>query len=243
MSRYMKKRIGKKRLVSTVATSGVTAIAMAAIFLFAGCSSSDSSSDISSQTSEIPSNPEDQVLAKGISIGGVDVAGMTKEQALEAVTAAQDARPAYHLTLRNLKDKTWNLTEKDMAFQSNAEDAVNQAFDYLYGDNGANYTQRVSRLKENPVDYEIKYTLDYTKLNEKLKALTEEMNVKPVDATVSSFDSSTGTFQFKDGKNGLAVEEKSYMLNVKATLGQSPTATVEVPYKEVEFNKTAAQME
>lgn len=241
MSRYMKKRIGKKRLVSTIATSGVAAVAMAAIFLFAGCSSSDSSSDISSQTSEIPSNPEDQVLVKGISIGGVDVAGMTKEQALEAVAADPDALPAYNLTLK-LKDKTWNLTEKDMTFQSNAEDAVNQAFDYLYGDNGANYTQRVSQLKENPVDYEVKYTLDYTKLNEKLKALTEEMNVKPVDATVSSFDSSTGTFQFKDGKNGLAVEEEKLYADVKAALEQSPTATVEVPYKEVEFSKTAAQI-
>ena len=169
------------------------------------------------------------------------MAGMTKEQALEAVSADPDALPAYNLTLK-LKDKTWNLTEKDMTFQSNAEDAVNQAFDYLYGDNGANYTQRVSQLKENPVDYEVKYTLDYTKLNEKLKALTEEMNVKPVDATVSSFDSSTGTFQFKDGKNGLAVEEEKLYADVKAALEQSPTATVEVPYKEVEFSKTAAQI-
>lgn len=241
MSRYMKKRNRKKGLVSTIATGGVTVAAMTAIFLFAGCSPSNTSSDTSSQTSEIPSNPEDQVLAKGMSIDGVDVAGMTKEQALQAVTASQDAIPAYNLTLK-LKDKTWNLTEKDMTFQSNAEEAVNQAFAYLYGDNGEHYMQRVSQLNENPVDYEVKYTLDYTKLNEKLKALTGEMNVKPVDATVSSFDSSTGTFQFKDGKNGLTVDEEKLYADVKTALEQSATATVEVPYKEVEFSKTAAQI-
>lgn len=235
MAKPCRKDIRKR--VRYTAISTAAAILAATCLLLPGCSKGGDPVPGTSQTSS-----QGQTLVKGITVGGVDVAGMNEEQAIQAVKASQDALPSYHLTLK-LKDKSWDLTEKDMAFSDNAETAVKAAFDDLYSENGKNYSQRVSDLAENPKDYEVQYEVDYTKLNEKLDALaTEEMNQDPVDATVASFDSSSGTFQFKDGQNGIKVDSEKFHTAVKDALSASTTATVDVPFEEVEFSKSAAQI-
>lgn len=227
-------RMGKK--VRRTAVGTIAVMLAASCLVLPGCSKNDTPGSTTSLSAQ------GQTLCKGITIGGVDVSGMNQEQAIQAVRAAQEQLPAYRLTLK-LKDKSWDLTEQDMAFLDNAEDAVHEAMDYLYGDNGQHYKQRASDLAANPKDYEVKYEVDYTKLNEKLDTLvTEEMNVDPVDATVASFDSGSGTFQFKDGQNGIKVDSEKLHTAVKGALLENPTATVEVPFEEVEFSKTTAQI-
>lgn len=213
---------------------GAAACFLAAVcFVLPGCSQSNGTSNVSGL---------DQTLAKGITVGGVDVAGMNRQQAIQAVEASQDALPAYELTLK-LKDQSWTLTEKDMAFSSNTEQAVQEALDYLYENNGSHYNQRVSELAAKPKDYPLRYEVDYAKLNEKLDALaTEEMNRDPVNATVESFNSATGTFQFKEGENGVQVDTEKLHTAVKDALSESATATVDVPFEETECDKTTEEI-
>lgn len=231
MAKLCQKKNGK-RLRATIAGT-VALMLTAACAVLPGCSPSNNT------TSNV--GAQGQTLPKGITVGGVDVSGMNQEQAVQAVKASQDALPTYQLTLK-LKDKSWTLTEKDMTFTSSVEDAVQQAWDSVYGEN-INSQKRISELASSPKDYPISYEVDYTKLNEKLDTLAnEEMNQDPVDATVSSFDSATGTFQFKDGQNGIKVDAEKFHTAVKDALTESSTATVDVPFEEVEFSKTAAQV-
>ncbi len=234
MAKPYKKDIRKR--VRNTAIGTIAVMLTATCMILPGCSKGEQPPGMSD------TSPQEKTLVKGMTIGGVDVAGMNQEQAIQAVKASQEALPAYRLTLK-LKDKSWDLTEKDMTFAATAETAVQQAFDDLYGESTQDYQQRVADFAANPKDYEVKYEIDYTKLNEKLDALAaEEMNQEPVDATVASFDSSSGTFQFKDGQNGIKVDSEKFHTAVKDALAESTTATVEVPFEEVEFSKTAAQI-
>lgn len=219
-------RTEKRKRGLALAAGTVTAVAAMGLFLLPGCSFGGSPDGTSSGAVA----SLEQVLAPSTSIGGVDVSGMNREQALQAVSAAQEPAPAYRLTLK-LADKTWELTEQDMTFDRNVEQVVEQAFADL--NDPASSGERT---------YPLEAQVNYSKLDETLKSLAKEMNIQPVDATVSSFNSSTGTFSFQDGKNGLTVKEDELCAAVREALSGSTTATVDVPYTEVPFDKTAAQI-
>ena len=68
----------------------------------------------------------DRILP-GVTIAGVDVSGMTRDQALRAVTPAVKAALARSVTVR-AADHRWKLTMADLGMRISAERAVNKAF-------------------------------------------------------------------------------------------------------------------
>ena len=82
----------------------------------------------------------------------------------------------------------------------------------------------------------------YENVEPKLDEFTKDIEKDPVDATVVSFDSSSGTFSYKDGKNGLKVDHDKLLEDVMAILKGDKVGTVEVPTEVVEFDKTKAEV-
>lgn len=227
-NKYARKNRKKTGMAAAVSIASLAAV-MAAAFLLPGCSSGNTSSDTSA-VSEAGSETLPQTAT--VSVGGVSLAGMNREQALQAVN--QQAKPEYSLTL-TLVDKTWTLTQDDLVFVSNAQAQIDRAFE-LAG-------QSSQATQGEGISLPVEYTLDQEQTKATLKELAEtEMNTEPKDATVVSFDSSTGTFQFEDGKDGITVDVDKLTDEVMTALSQNNTATVAVPYTTTPFSKTAAQI-
>lgn len=243
----------KKTLIISLASVVVAAVAVfAAIFLIQNTSektSSSSSSSSGSAAGSSQSEPEEQKIASGVTIGGIDVSGKTEEQALDLLENSVDTLKGTRKVTVTYNDKSTVITEKDMVFTFDFSDAVKDALDYSSKLTSEGSTSSAASPSASPnaakaakKDFPVEPKISYENVEKKLDEFTADIEKDPVDATVVSFDSSTGEFQYADGKNGLKVDHDKLYKDVVALLEKEKTGTVEVPTEVVEFDKTKAEV-
>ena len=177
----------------------------------------------------------------GISVQGVNVGGMTMQQAQKAVQAKQASAIGIYSIKITHGSESWELTQKDMAFTYNTDAVLKEA--YAYGRTGSRETRylQVEALKTNPKSYQITASPDEKKLQQKVNAIAAKVARAPQDPIITSM-SSSGNFQYKDGVNGLSVDTKALWSGVKAILDGKHTGTVEMQTAAAPFTKTIADI-
>lgn len=228
----------KKTMIIAAASILVAAVAVfSAIWLIRNAGgqqpSSPSSSTTSSESSQSSeSTPEESKMASGVTIDGIDVSGKTEEEALTLLENSVDTLKGNREVKVTYQDQAVTITQEDMTFTFDFTDAIKEAMDYSEANSSA------TAKKDFPVEPEISYENVETKLDE----FTAGIEKDPVDATVVSFNSSTGEFEYADGKNGVKVDHDKLYQDVVALLEKSENGTVEVPTEVVEFDKTKAEV-
>lgn len=228
----------KKTMIIAAASILVAAVAVfSAIWLIRNAGgqqpSSPSSSTTSSESSQSSeSTPEESKMASGVTIDGIDVSGKTEEEALTLLENSVDTLKGNREVKVTYQDQAITITQEDMTFTFDFTDAIKEAMDYSEANSSA------TAKKDFPVEPEISYENVETKLDE----FTAGIEKDPVDATVVSFNSSTGEFEYADGKNGIKVDHDKLYQDVVALLEKSENGTVEVPTEVVEFDKTKAEV-
>lgn len=238
----------KKTLIISVASVVVAAAAVfTAVFFIQNPSKKPSSSSSSSSTSgSSQSEPEEQKIAAGVTIDGIDVSGKTEEQALDLLENSVDTLKGTRKVTVTYNDKSTVITQEDMTFTFDFSDAVDQALTYSSNLNSEESSADSSSASDSSAaakkDFPVEPKISYENVEKKLDEFTADIDKDPVDATVVSFDSSTGEFQYADGKNGLKVDHDKLYKDVVALLEKEETGTVEVPTEVVEFDKTKAEV-
>ncbi len=178
----------------------------------------------------------------GIVVQGIDLGGKTMEQAQADVKQLEPSlRDKYDITIK-YQNKNWKLTEDDLVFSFDTDSVLKEAYSYgREGDREQRYAQ-VTDLQSTPKTYQITNTVNYDGVNAKIAEMIKDIPYDPVDATVASFNTATATFEYADGKSGLAVDENKLYASVEAILNGDRTGTVEVPTAVVPFNKSIAEV-
>lgn len=180
---------------------------------------------------------------EGIVVQGVDLGGMTMEEAKEKLKALEPGlRDAYSITLR-YGEKKWQITEDDLNFTFDTEKVLEEAMAYgRDGDREERY-EKVSALKETPVSFEITNTMSYDNVKDKLEDIAGEIDKKMENASVEGFNSSTKKFTFKEGTPGVEVDQnRLYALVENAINGSEKTVSIDVPAKDVPVEITVEQL-
>ncbi len=179
---------------------------------------------------------------RGISVQGVPLGGMTREQAQAALSGKEkEAAGRYDIAI-TYGGKEWRLTQDDMTFAGNAADALKKA--YAYGREGdrAERFRLVEALKTKPKDFPLTARLDEDALKTKVEAVAAQIDRKPAEPSVASFDEKTGTFSYKAGANGVAVDRDALWAGVKAAAEGPHTGTVAVKASEPEPSLSLAEL-
>jgi len=152
----------------------------------------------------------------GTKIDGIDVGGMTKEQAKAAVVAAQPKSPDRVAISLSLDGKEYDLDFSNVSFEYNTDDVVNEAY-ALYrlrgGENNATLTEYfngVQALKVDPKEYQTAYTVKHEGVEDTVKELLEKFHLEPVNASISTFDVDSRAYT-------IIPEKKGYKINIPAT--------------------------
>lgn len=218
----------------------IVAVAVAVAFLLSG--NQEGPADVSSMTSSGVSSELETLNTNtfydGILIGGVDVSGMTKEEARKALEEKlPQADKDYDVEL-TYGEKSWHITKENLAFTSNLDEVLEEAFEYGRKGTDEERLEQVKALKKKPKDFEVKTELDEASIDAALEPICAEINREPEDATISAFNSSTGKFTFKEGVKGVQVDEEKLKQDVRAILldSENGTGTVEITTKEIGFN-------
>lgn len=145
-------------------------------------------------------------ILPGSTVAGVDVGGMTREQAIEAVRAQTGPQLNRKIEVTYGK-KSWTVTPKELGAHSDARSAVDAAL------NASDDTTFIQRTKMRVFGDELSFTrevaISYPRQGAKgfIKGLAGSLNKEAVDATL---DYSTGWVETTEEKTGRLVnQEKS----------------------------------
>lgn len=194
------------------------------------------------ETAKISSVIDATTFYKGIVVQGIDLGGKTMEQATDAVKALEPSlRDKYDITVK-YKDKNWKITEDDFVFTFDTEQVLKEAYAYARSGSSEERYKMITALAVTPKTYQVSHTMTYDALKTKLSKMVKGIAVAPVDATVASFDPNTATFSYKDGKDGLSVNENKLYEDVVKLINGSKTGTVELETAAIPFSVTSAQI-
>lgn len=233
--------VKKARPHSKLIVALAVAAAVCAVFCIVGGKQMFDRAQAAKDAAAMASALDTDRFYSGISVQGVNVGGMTMQQAQKAVQAKQtSAAGTYSIKIAH-SGEAWELTQKDMTFTYNTVAVLKEA--YGYGRTGSREArfQQVEALKTNPKAYQITATPDEKKLQGKVNAIAEKVAQAPQNPTITSM-SSSGNFRYKDGVNGLSVDTKALWSGVKAILDGKHTGTVEMQTVSVPFSKTIADV-
>ena len=153
---------------------------------------------------------------KGTIIDGIDVGGMTKEQAKAAVVAAQPKSPEKVAISLSLDGKEYDLDFSNVSFEYNTDDVINEAYS-LYrlkgGEDNSTLTEYfngVQALTVDPKEYQTAYTVKHEGIEETVKNLLTQFHLEPQDAQFGAFDVDSRAYT-------IIPEQKGYDIDIPAT--------------------------
>lgn len=122
---------------------------------------------------------------KGVSVGGIDISGMTREQAL-AATAGLEGKllDAVKFTL-SVNGQDHQYTAYDFCLTTDYQDALDKALEY--GHTGS-FEQRLNENQKasgEGVDFKVTLSVDQDKLKAELANIKQQLDVAPKDAAVT----------------------------------------------------------
>lgn len=160
----------------------------------------------------------------GIVIDGVDVGGMTKEQATQAVAAVQPEAPVSLDIALELEGNSYPLDLSSLPLESNMTQVIDEAFNYAKPAPDAsdeavkiNYNM-YQQLKNQPVEYTTAYTVNTEGLLTIVSGVVDPLNQSVSDAYISNFDVDSKGFDIVPDQKGIAVDAQATSDAVKALI-------------------------
>ncbi len=167
-------------------------------------------------------------IAMGVYAEEVNLSGLTKEEAKEAINAYISEKAEEKITL-TIGDEELNVTRESIGISWNNEDVVDEAFGL--GKSG-NLIKRYKALKdlqfENKV-YDLKYTADTELIQTVVTEKCTKYNQKATNVGLKKTDSG---FLVVDGKQGVVVDESAAVKTILAFIESdysTENTTVAVP--------------
>jgi lipoprotein-anchoring transpeptidase ErfK/SrfK len=176
-------------------------------------------------------------ILPGVSISGIDVGGMTRDEAIRAVTREADATLAGELVVK-AAGATWKVTPAALGTHVDVQAAVDRAF--AVADRLSFVSRVYHRIADEPVqrDFALRYRNDDAKVSAFVQQAFDEVARPAVDAELSLVD---GQLVMRRSKTG---EELKARLAARKILGAMDhhLSTVRVPVKTVEPEVSNAQL-
>jgi len=164
-------------------------------------------------------------LLPGVVIGGVDVGGMTPEQAFAAVDGAAKIQLDRRITVR-YEDETWKVTPRKLGAKGNARDLVDAAI--AASDRTGVMKKMGMALFGGRLDHERELAITYPRQGIKgfIEGVASSVDREPVEAGV---DYSSGWLEFTEPKDGRRVlRDKSHQALMRALKRESNNVALAV---------------
>ena len=153
-------------------------------------------------------------ILPGVRVAGIDVAGMTRSEALRAVRDEADPPLDRAVTIR-IGERQWVTSFEQLGVRAGVKEAVEQAFEI--SGSFSWFARAYHRLTDNPVEQSV--TLEYRYRSRPVRSLLEqaatELHVHPRDAAVLLED---GKVVYQRARKGQELDTTSGVLAVMAAL-------------------------
>ena len=165
-------------------------------------------------------------------INGVNVSGMTKQEAENILSAKMvEAKQDIDITLHS-GNKQWKITGEDLQFVSNLAPTLTNAMEYGKDGNIFSQKQIQSRVKKEGLFIQVPCEDLYSGIDQKVDAIAEEIEFSSPSSIVFNPEKST-MFSINGQQNAKIVDRDALKQQISLALMQEPHINIEVPVEEV----------
>lgn len=164
------------------------------------------------QNKQMESIVNRDVIYEGITVEGIDVGGLTKEEALYKVGNIMNENifnkeiKIYH------KDKNYVKPYEYFEFKSNFEEVVDKAYNHFKSGKLRTRYKAITKLKDSQIDFAIENGYNQGKINEFIQSIKNDFNVEAKDAIIHR---KNGEFIIEDETIGLVFDEARSIAKIK----------------------------
>ncbi len=189
----------------------------------------------------------------GVIIDGVDVGGMTKDEAVMAVSRVSATEGSSFQITVNVDGQTWSIDSGNVPMTRNIQEMVDKAYAYgrsnttsIRGTGTTPFQERVNTiaaLQADPVNLTTAITYDRDTIRTMTETIAASINCEPVNASVASFDFSSKSFTFNADTPGAYVSATDIYDQVIACLDAGDNhATIDVEVETLLAETTKAEL-
>lgn len=209
-------------------------IGIAVSVMAVGSLVSASSEEASNTTSEADNSASETsqiewedgwVIPEGISVGSIDLKGMTVADAKTAVNKQADQLLNRSITV-NMNGKEYKTTAKEIGVTWANPQVVEEAFSHMTKGNFVKRYKNQVDLKNDPVDLDIQLNVNEEAVTSYAQGLVDQCTVQVVEPSITR---SNGAFQVVEGKTGIAFNVEEIKTALMTPLGDTTnTDTISV---------------
>jgi len=192
-------------------------------------------------------------IAQGVRVDGVHIGGMTREEALRALSGgAASGGGELAMTVR-VDGDAWRITNNELPLERNISAVLDTA--YAVGRQGSAETiassvtpfeyryQHLYHTVTSPINLTTTVTYDPARVRELVGVIENRVNRDAVDAQVATFDFNTRSFTFTQDQAGRRVDgEALYNQLVSALDRRDYAAVIAVDSQAIAPRVTAAEL-
>ncbi len=184
-----------------------------------------------------PSDLEEQLLnktfVKGVSISGIDISGLTYQQAVEneqLTEKAQLVEDGFTYAF-SVNGKEYSYSAAELGITSNLEQILREAVIFGNIGDGAQIRQQQTQARESGVDFALAPYADYEAVLQKLQEYKPEFDILPKDAELDISDDLLGEarFTYIDEVKGVDVDIAQLANIISTNIANKDYSVVKAP--------------
>ena len=180
----------------------------------------------------------------GVTVDGVDLGGMTRQQAQALFEDRQTQTASEFSLIVAAGEKRWRITSQQVPVTFNAQSVLQQA--YNVGRNGTleeRYAQ-IQRAAQEGANYVTGFTYDRSAVDGLVEAIAAGLEYPAKDASLDAFDPNNHTFTFTAEKAGYTIDRELLRRDILAALDERAYDRIIIPQgQRVEPALTLAQLQ
>lgn len=228
----------KKPLIISLLCVAIVALIAGGVLIYTSVSAKNA--ERAQQEKERLSIVQADVFLPGITIGGIDVSGMTVEEAKAELLY-------FNTQLKNTLDVEITYDGKNYPFAPatagivlNYEDALNEALRPIADGDYDQVMAAAEEIKNNGKDYPVKIEWDEQKAKDYVATLAAEINVDPQNAT---FKMEGGKVVYIEDVTGLKLNEAALIEALRSKFELGKKIEVQAPVEESQAEVRLADIE
>lgn len=180
----------------------------------------------------------------GVTVDGIDLGGMTREEALALFEGRQTQTASEFSLIVSSGEKKWRITSQEVPVTFNAQTLLEQAYNVgRVGSLEERYAQ-IQRAQQEGVRYVTGFTYDREAVDELVDIIGDSLDVAAQDATLDAFDANNRTFTFTAESAGYQIDRVQLKSDILAALDERAYDRVIIPQgQRVEPQVTLDQLQ
>ncbi len=178
-------------------------------------------------------------IYEGVTAMGLDLSGMTQEEAKTALDQVFDETVLSKTILLKYGEKSWEYTYADLGFTANTEELAAKAYEVGRSGDVKQRYEALARLSSAKVDFEMTDQYDTAKLDEIITGIQGEVEQPAKDATIKL---ESGKFVIGDEQVGYTLDTEDCRAKLNSALDTRDSAELELKVVEVQPTRTRAEL-